>query len=64
MAAPLDDKTRAIIKACVPALEAHGLTITTEMYRRLLSNPDIRDLFNISHQKDGEQPKSLNQKAV
>ncbi|GCE83452.1 NO-inducible flavohemoprotein [Komagataeibacter diospyri] len=59
MASPLDDKTRSIIKACVPALEAHGLTITTEMYRRLLANPDIRDLFNISHQKDGEQPKAL-----
>ncbi|ARW18567.1 globin domain-containing protein [Komagataeibacter europaeus] len=59
MASPLDDKTRSIIKACVPALEAHGLAITTEMYRRLLANPDIRDLFNISHQKDGEQPKAL-----
>ena len=59
MAAPLDDKTRAIITACVPALEGHGLAITTEMYRRLLANPAIRDLFNISHQKDGEQPRAL-----
>lgn len=59
MTSPLDDKTRGIIKACVPALEAHGLAITTEMYRRLLANPDIRDLFNISHQKDGEQPRAL-----
>lgn len=59
MAAPLDDKTRAIITACVPTLEGHGLAITTEMYRRLLANPAIRDLFNISHQKDGEQPRAL-----
>lgn len=59
MASPLDDKTRSIITACVPALEAHGLAITTEMYRRLLANPDIRDLFNMSHQKDGEQPRAL-----
>ena len=59
MAAPLDDTTRAIIKACVPALEAHGLTITQDMYKRLLAPPEIRDLFNMSHQKDGEQPKAL-----
>ncbi|AQS86001.1 MAG: NO-inducible flavohemoprotein [Acetobacter aceti] len=59
MVAPLDDKTRSIVKACVPALEAHGLDITKEMYQRLLADPEIRDLFNMSHQKDGEQPKAL-----
>ncbi|GBQ10186.1 MULTISPECIES: NO-inducible flavohemoprotein [Acetobacteraceae] len=59
MSAPLDDKTRAIISATVPALKAHGTAITTEMYKRLLSTPAIRDLFNLSHQQDGEQPKAL-----
>lgn len=59
MSTMLDDKTRSIVSACVPALEAHGLDITHEMYRRLLANPEIRDLFNMSHQKDGEQPKLL-----
>ncbi|NHN88408.1 NO-inducible flavohemoprotein [Acetobacter conturbans] len=59
MTAPLDEKTRSIVKACVPALEAHGLDITKEMYQRLLADPEIRDLFNMSHQKDGEQPKAL-----
>ncbi|ATU74176.1 NO-inducible flavohemoprotein [Komagataeibacter rhaeticus] len=59
MALPLDDRTRGIIRACVPALEAHGLAITTEMYRRLLANPAIRDLFNLSHQQNGEQPRAL-----
>ncbi|OUI99809.1 NO-inducible flavohemoprotein [Acetobacter sp. DsW_54] len=59
MSTMLDDKTRSIVSACVPALEAHGLDITHEMYRRLLANPEIRDLFNMSHQKDGEQPKAL-----
>ncbi|MBV1834496.1 NO-inducible flavohemoprotein [Novacetimonas pomaceti] len=59
MASPLDDRTRAIISACVPALQAHGLAITTEMYCRLLSNADIRGLFNMSHQRDGEQPRAL-----
>ncbi|MCP1243707.1 NO-inducible flavohemoprotein [Acetobacter lambici] len=59
MSTMLDDQTRTIVSACVPALEAHGLAITQEMYRRLLSKPEIRDLFNMSHQKDGEQPKAL-----
>lgn len=59
MSAPLDDSTRAIISATVPALKAHGTAITTEMYKRLLSTPAIRDLFNLSHQQDGEQPKAL-----
>ncbi|QOF95456.1 NO-inducible flavohemoprotein [Novacetimonas hansenii] len=59
MSAPLDDQTRSIILATVPALKAHGLAITTEMYKRLLETPAIRDLFNLSHQQDGEQPKAL-----
>ena len=53
MSAPLDDATRAIIRATVPALKAHGVDITTEMYKRLLAHTQIRDLFNMSHQRDG-----------
>lgn len=59
MTAQLDDQTRAIITACVPALEAHGLDITREMYARLLADPAISALFNRSHQKNGEQPTAL-----
>lgn len=59
MAPQLDDQTRAIITACVPALEAHGLDITREMYSRLLADPAISALFNRSHQKSGEQPTAL-----
>ncbi|QDH13971.1 NO-inducible flavohemoprotein [Formicincola oecophyllae] len=59
MPQPLSPETIAIVKACVPALEARGLEITQEMYKRLLANPEIRDLFNMSHQKDGEQQKAL-----
>ena len=59
MAPQLDDTTRAIITACVPALEAHGLDITREMYARLLADPAISALFNRSHQKNGEQPTAL-----
>lgn len=59
MSPTLDAKTRSIITACVPALEAHGLDITREMYGRLLADPAISALFNRSHQKNGEQPTAL-----
>lgn len=59
MVTPLDDKTRAIVTACVPALEAHGVAITTEMYKRLLADPAISALFNTAHQQNGSQPTAL-----
>ena len=59
MSISLTPQTRTIVKACIPALEAHGVDITREMYRRLLSDENIRDLFNISHQKNGDQPRAL-----
>ncbi|QHI95448.1 NO-inducible flavohemoprotein [Aristophania vespae] len=59
MVAPLSPQTREIVKACVPSLSAKGLDITHEMYKRMLANEEIRNLFNMSHQKDGEQPKAL-----
>jgi nitric oxide dioxygenase len=60
MPAPLNPATVALIKATVPALEAHGLDITKRMYERLFRNADIRDLFNQSHHGEtGSQPKAL-----
>ena len=62
MPTPLTPATIALIKATVPALEAHGLAITRRMYERLFENPDIRDLFNQSHHGEtGSQPKALAQ---
>ena len=60
MSQPLSDQTIALVKATVPALEAHGLEIVHEMYSRMFQNPEIRDLFNQSHHGDaGSQPKAL-----
>jgi nitric oxide dioxygenase len=60
MPKPLSEATLAIIKATVPALEAHGLDITRRMYERLFRDPAIRDLFNQSHQGEaGSQPHAL-----
>ncbi|HQT61549.1 MULTISPECIES: NO-inducible flavohemoprotein [unclassified Acidiphilium] len=60
MPAPLSDRTVALIKATVPALEQHGLAITRRMYELMFRNPAIAELFNQSHQ-DGAaaQPRAL-----
>ncbi|WP_439814653.1 NO-inducible flavohemoprotein [Zavarzinia sp. CC-PAN008] len=55
MAQNLDASTIALVKATVPALQAHGADIVREMYARLFCNAEIRALFNQSHQA-GESP--------
>jgi len=60
MSKALDPSTISIVKATVPALEAHGLAIVRAMYARMFENAMIRDLFNQSHHGDvGSQPKAL-----
>ncbi len=60
MTTALSDTTIAIVKATVPALEAHGLDITRRMYERMFQNHAIRDLFNQSHHGEtGAQPRAL-----
>lgn len=52
MARILSDRTIGIVKATVPALEAHGTEITRRMYARLFQDDHIRALFN--HANQGE----------
>ncbi|HET9019970.1 MAG TPA: nitric oxide dioxygenase, partial [Acetobacteraceae bacterium] len=60
MPTPLSAATISLVKATVPALEAHGVAITRRMYDRMFRNPAIRDLFNQSHHGEtGDQPKAL-----
>ena len=60
MSQTLSERTITLVKATVPALEAHGLAIVHEMYARMFENPEIRDLFNQSHHGDtGSQPRAL-----
>ncbi|PWR22132.1 NO-inducible flavohemoprotein [Zavarzinia compransoris] len=60
MSKPLSDRTIALVKATIPALEAHGLAIVREMYDRLFQDAGIRALFNQSHHGGaGAQPKAL-----
>ena len=60
MSRTLSERTISLVRATVPALEAHGLDITREMYSRMFRDPDIRDLFNQSHHGNGgSQPRAL-----
>lgn len=48
------------IKSTIPALEEHGVAITTLLYRKLLNaHPELRNIFNVTHQLTGEQPAAL-----
>ncbi|HKX78434.1 MAG TPA: globin domain-containing protein [Novosphingobium sp.] len=48
-----------IVKATAPALEKHGVEITTAMYARLFENPEIAAMFDRAAQESGEQPRRL-----
>lgn len=56
---PLSAETIAIIKSTAPALQKHGVEITTRMYERLFKDPEVEALFDAAAQKSGEQPKRL-----
>lgn len=60
MPTQLAPHTIELIKATVPALRSHGLSITQTMYEHLFADEEIRNLFNQSHQgPNGSQPKAL-----
>lgn len=59
MARTLSPETIAIVKATGPALQQHGLAITTRMYQRLFVYAEVRDLFDMAAQDSGEQPRRL-----
>ncbi len=60
MSQALSTQTIELVKATLPALNAHGLEIVQEMYARMFRNPEIRELFNQSHHGAGDaQPRAL-----
>ena len=48
-----------IVKSTAPALEKHGVEITTAMYARLFRNAEIAAMFDRAAQDSGEQPRRL-----
>lgn len=59
MARLLAPETIATVKATGPALQQHGVAITTRMYERLFQNPGVRAMFDAAAQQSGEQPRRL-----
>jgi nitric oxide dioxygenase len=60
MTRTLSPRTIELVKATLPALQAHGLDVVHEMYARMFRDPEIRDLFNQSHQGVSDaQPRAL-----
>ncbi|SNS80365.1 nitric oxide dioxygenase [Sphingomonas laterariae] len=59
MASKLSPVTVAIVKSTAPALQQHGVEITTRMYERLFVDPAIKAMFDQAAQESGEQPKRL-----
>lgn len=56
----LSAQTQALIKATVPALEAVNEKLTSHFYKIMFSEyPQVRALFNQTHQQSGDQPRAL-----
>ena len=50
----------ARVKATVPVLAEHGTTITKHFYKRMFAHhPELKNLFNQTHQQSGNQPETL-----
>lgn len=60
MAAPLTPEQIAVVKATAPVLKEHGAHITTVFYNNLLAaNPELKNMFSITSQTTGRQPRAL-----
>ena len=56
----LDQATIAVIKSTIPLLESAGPALTQHFYQRMFShNPELKDVFNLAHQRSGGQPLAL-----
>ena len=60
MTTPLTADQIARVKATAPVFAQHGATITKHFYRRMFANrPELRNLFNQTHQASGSQAETL-----
>lgn len=56
----LTDSQRDHIKATVPILREHGVALTSYFYNRMLTNnPELKEVFNLGHQRSGAQAHAL-----
>ena len=56
----LSQKTIDIVKATAPLLAETGPKLTAHFYDRLFThNPELKDIFNMSNQRNGDQREAL-----
>ncbi len=56
----LKPETIATVKQTIPALQAHGETLTRHFYARMFrENPEVKSYFNPAHQQAGTQQRAL-----
>lgn len=56
----LTDAQKAIITATVPVLRENGVALTKHFYNRMLThNPELRQIFSMTHQRTGHQAGAL-----
>lgn len=56
----LNEQHINIIKSTIPLLENAGPALTQHFYQRMFShNPELKDIFNMTHQKTGRQGVAL-----
>lgn len=56
----LDQTSRDLVKATVPVLKEHGITLTRHFYARMFAhNPELKPVFNQGNQQSGGQQQAL-----
>lgn len=51
---------KLLVKATVPVLRENGVALTDYFYKRMLkNNPQLKETFNMGHQRSGAQAKAL-----
>lgn len=56
----LTQKTKDTVKATAPVLAEHGNDIIRHFYKRMFAaHPELKNIFNVSHQERGEQQQAL-----
>ncbi|CAM3754721.1 NO-inducible flavohemoprotein [Vibrio aquimaris] len=56
----LNNQHIEVVKSTIPLLEGAGPALTQHFYQRMFShNPELKDIFNMTHQKTGRQSVAL-----
>ncbi|KJY84598.1 dihydropteridine reductase [Vibrio galatheae] len=56
----LNNQHIEVVKSTIPLLESAGPALTEHFYHRMFSyNPELKDIFNMTHQKTGRQSVAL-----